>query len=105
MLDGPSHLPAEIIAGSGYLRCRCRPAGNLAQDIAIRKLEPRQPSSGKVRFEASANTRAMATAFISNRDVHQVGGLQDKSDEDCHPLVEAASIPSMSLKSIESCSF
>lgn len=39
-MEGPSHLPEESIQGSGFIRCRCRPAGNLAQDIAIHKLEP-----------------------------------------------------------------
>lgn len=41
-VDGPWHLPTEAIPGSGHIRCRCRPTDNLAQDIALHKLdEPR----------------------------------------------------------------
>lgn len=45
LVDGSSHLPAESIIGSGYIRCRCRPAGNLIQDIAIHRLGTNQSLS------------------------------------------------------------
>lgn len=69
-VDGSSHLPDEHIVGSGYIRCRCRPAGTLVQDIAIHKLGPSQLSSGimprkltrpKVTFNISGGNDAVVT--------------------------------------------
>lgn len=54
LVDGPSHLHTESIVGSGYLRCRCRPAGNLVQDIAMYKLGTSQlPSLANVNTDNS----------------------------------------------------
>lgn len=62
--------------GSGFIRCQCRPAGNLAQDFAIRKLGPSRLSSvGKVNSKASTNTRAAAVTPRPNNDARRFGGL------------------------------
>lgn len=89
--------------GSGFIRCRCRPAGNLAQDFAIRKLGASQLSSArKVKFEVNAGARAAAVAPESNNDVQRFGGL----DKNYHSSLEAEQlggelyVPSTSPRSV-----
>jgi hypothetical protein len=40
LVDGSSYLPTAVVKGGPHLRCRCRPAGTLAQDIAAHNLPP-----------------------------------------------------------------
>lgn len=68
LVEGPSHLPEETIQGSGFIRCRCRPAGNLAQDIAIHNLAP-----------SRLLTRATTLIPVPGRTDHN-GGERPKID-------------------------
>lgn len=87
--------------GSGFIRCRCRPAGTLAQDFAIRKLGASQLSSaGTVNSKVNADACTAAVAPESNDDAQRFGGL----DKNYYPplKVEQRELynPSMSLRSV-----
>lgn len=96
LLDGLSHLPAEMIAGSGYIRCRCRPPGNLAQDIAIYKLgTSRLPSSGPSKVRSRVGNRMQLPPRPSNQEFESLPG---EFDNDRYTTTSKLRMSGMSLK-------
>ena len=95
---GKSHLPAPVLSGGPYVRCKCRPAKTFARDIALWKLEqnqlpllPSKPADSSDEFPVSDEWIIEATAVASTYDDpvdpsilgKTIGVIQDTSLDPC----------------------
>jgi hypothetical protein len=72
---GKSHLPAPILSGGPYVRCKCRPAKTFAQDVALLKLDlnqspslPSKSADTSEEFQVSEDWIREATAIAAEYD-------------------------------------